>query len=140
MPAGPLARGAVARAPGGVSTASRLKLASLSSADGYAIYGINAGAVTRLTPTGGAWPYKPPAPARDVVPQPDGSVLVVGERGGATTVWHVRPPDAKVIDSATLARTRRRQSRRRSPRPAGPSPARMQAPETQQPRRSPRLH
>ncbi|HET7457912.1 MAG TPA: SPOR domain-containing protein [Gemmatimonadaceae bacterium] len=92
---------------GGVSTASRLKLASLSSADGYAIYGINAGAVTRLTPTGGAWPYKPPAPARDVVPQPDGSVLVVGERGGATTVWHVRPPDAKVIDSATLARTRR---------------------------------
>jgi cell division septation protein DedD len=92
---------------GGVSTASRLKLASLSSADGYAIYGINAGAVTRLTPTGAAWPYKPPTPARDVVPQPDGSVLVVGERGGATTVWHVRPPDAKVIDSAVIAHTRR---------------------------------
>lgn len=92
---------------GGVSTASRLKLASLSSADGYAIYGVNAGAVTRLTPNGAPWPYKPPVPAREVVAQPDGSVLVVGERGGATAVWHVRPPDTRVMDSAVLGHTRR---------------------------------
>ena len=93
---------------GGVSTASRVKLASLSSADGYAIYGVNAGAVTRLTPNSPApWPYKPPVPAREVVPQPDGSVLVVGERGRSTTVWHVRPPDTRIIDSAVLGRTGR---------------------------------
>ena len=66
---------------GGVTTASKAKLASLSSADGYAIYGVSGGTVMRLTPSGAAWPFKPSAPAREVVPQPDGSLIVVGERG-----------------------------------------------------------
>lgn len=91
---------------GGVSTASKAKLASLTSADGYAIYGVANGAVTRLTPSSAPWPYKPPAPAREVLPQPDGSLIVVGERGAQTLVWHLRPPQETVIDSAVLGRTR----------------------------------
>lgn len=90
---------------GGVSTASRAKLASLTSADGYAIYGVAAGAVTRLTPSAAPWPYRPPSPAREVLPQPDGSLIVVGERGAQTVVWHLRPPQATVLDSAILGRT-----------------------------------
>ncbi|MFL5575016.1 MAG: YncE family protein, partial [Gemmatimonadaceae bacterium] len=92
---------------GSVTTASKARLASLASADGYAIYGVSGGAVTRLTPSAAPWPYKPPAPAREVLPQPDGSVIVVGERGGATAVWHLRPPESKVLDSAVLGRTGR---------------------------------
>lgn len=91
---------------GGVSTASKAKLVSLSSADGYSIYGVANGAVTRLTPSAAPWPYKPPAPAREVLPQPDGSLIVVGERGAQTLVWHLRPPQETVIDSAVLGRTR----------------------------------
>lgn len=91
---------------GSVSTASKAKLASLSSADGYAIYGVSGGAVTRLTPSGAPWPFKPPSPAREVVPQPDGSLIVVGERGKQTVVWHLRPPQATVLDSAVLGRTK----------------------------------
>lgn len=90
---------------GGVATASKAKLARLASADGYAIYGVSGGAVTRLTPSGAPWPYKPPVPAREVLPQPDGSVIVVAERGGSTAVWHLRPPETKVLDSAVLGRT-----------------------------------
>ena len=92
---------------GGVSTASKAKLASLTSADGYAIYGVAGGAVTRLTPSGAPWPYKPPSPAREVLPQPDGSLIVVGERGAQTVVWHLRPPQETVLDSAILGRTNR---------------------------------
>ena len=45
---------------GVVGVASRAKLTSLASADGYSIYGISAtGGVTRLTPTGD-WSYTPP--------------------------------------------------------------------------------
>ena len=87
---------------GTVTVATRAKLTSLSSSDGWAIYGIaNNGNVTRLTPTGD-WSYTPPGKARLVLPQPDGTILVLIDAGSSVSVLRVRPPDTDVTDSAAV--------------------------------------
>ena len=78
------------------------RLRALSTADGSAAFGVAPnGAVVRTTPSG-TWSFKPPAPARDVLPQPDGQLLVLADRPGGVVLWSVRPPDSTVGDSATL--------------------------------------
>ena len=87
---------------GTVGVATRAKLTSLSSADGWAIYGIASnGNVTRLTPTGD-WSYEPPDRARLVLPQDDGSLVVLTDHGSELGVLRIRPPDSDVTDSATV--------------------------------------
>ena len=87
---------------GTVGVASRAKLTSLASSDGYAIYGITGnGSVTRLTPTGD-WSYTPPKRARLVLPQDDGALLVLTDGGETISVIRVRPPDKGVTDSAAV--------------------------------------
>ncbi len=80
------------------------KLAALTSTDGAAVYGVApTGAVTRLTRTDAApWTRTLAHPARNVAPQADGSLLVVGDAGERTIVWRLRPPDSRVLDSAVL--------------------------------------
>ena len=86
-----------------VLKAARIKLTSLSSANGSDIYGINAkGDIVRLNPTGGDWKFKPPVPARTVFAQPNGELIVTGNKGAQTLLWKVRPPDDVVQDSAVL--------------------------------------
>ena len=86
-----------------VLKAARTKLTSLSSANGSDIYGINAkGEIVRLNPSGGDWKFKPPVPARTVFAQPNGELIVTGNKGAQTLLWKVRPPDAVVQDSAVL--------------------------------------
>jgi hypothetical protein len=86
-----------------VLKAARTKLTSLSSANGSDIYGINAkGEIIRLNPSGGDWKFKPPVPARTVFAQPNGELIVTGNKGAQTLLWKVRPPDAVVQDSAVL--------------------------------------
>ena len=86
-----------------VLKAARTKLTSLSSANGSDIYGINAkGEIVRLNPSGGDWKFKPPVPARTVLAQPNGELIVTGNKGAQTLLWKVRPPDAVVQDSAVL--------------------------------------
>ena len=86
-----------------VVKAARAKLTSLSSANGSDIYGINAkGEIVRLNPNGGDWKFKPPVPARTVFAQPNGELIVTGNKGAQTLLWKVRPPDAVVQDSAVL--------------------------------------
>ena len=90
-----LRRGDVTRDPA-------TKLSDFVSADGSAAYGIGAdGSVTRLTPAG-SWTFKPPAPAHDVVPQPDGTLLVLANRGEGTIAWLIHPPDDRIADSVLL--------------------------------------
>jgi cell division septation protein DedD len=85
-----------------VTTATRAKLTSLSSSDGWAIYGIAAnGNITRLTPSGD-WSFEPPKKARLILPQQDGTLLVLTDHGSDLGVIRVRPPDADVIDSAAV--------------------------------------
>jgi SPOR domain len=85
---------------------TQVKLTGMASADGQAVYGIDAkGEVARLTPTDAApWVFTAPSVARDVAPRPDGSIIVVAARhGGAGTVlWHIRPPETRVLDSVVL--------------------------------------
>ena len=87
---------------GGVTRATRTKLASLASADGWAIFGItNRGVVTRLTPTGD-WTVSLPGAASAVFPQPDGSLLALAQRGDSTVVWRLIPPEGKLLDTAVV--------------------------------------
>lgn len=92
---------------GGVSRDSKAKLTDLASDDGSAIYGLSdSGSVVRLTPAG-SWTYEPPYPARDVIPDPDGSLLILADQGDGSILWKIRPPDKSVSDSALLPRVGR---------------------------------
>lgn len=82
----------------------KVKLTHLTSDDGSTIYGIATnGSVTRLTPTG-SWSFTPPAPARNLFPEPDGSLLILADRAGGTTIWQMHPPDSVITDTARLPR------------------------------------
>ncbi len=94
----------IALRTGGVSDPPDVKLTALRSVDGASVYGVSAtGVVTRLTPTDvHPWTLRPPEPAHDVAPQPDGSVLIVGDGAGPVRLWLVRPPGTTMLDSASL--------------------------------------
>ncbi len=92
---------------GGVSTATKTKLLALSSVDGSAIFGITAkGTVTRLTLSGN-WSFTPDRAPRSLIPQPDGSLLILTETVTETLVWRVRPPDERITDSIALPKVQR---------------------------------
>lgn len=89
------------------------KLASLTAPQGTDIYGLDPkGSVIRLAPSG-SWRFTPPFGARMVFPQRDGTIVVGGVKNGETTLWRVRPPDLRVLDSTIV--------------PAGARAARTQA-------------
>ena len=85
-------------------------LKGITSRDALNVFGIGTdGSVVRATPgaqASTAWKYKPPARASAVFPQPDGSILVIGDRDKSLAVWHLFPPDRVVMDSATLPQSR----------------------------------
>jgi len=86
-----------------VGKASKARLTSLSSSNGSDIYGINPkGEIVRLNPNGGDWHFKPPVPARSVIAEPTGDLIVSANKGSQTLVWKVRPPDDVIQDSTVL--------------------------------------
>lgn len=86
-----------------VSTATRVKLTSLSSANGTDIFGVTAkGGVTRLNPVAPDWNFEPSEPARGVFAQPNGDLIVAANKGAQTILWKLRPPDELVDDSTVL--------------------------------------
>jgi DNA-binding beta-propeller fold protein YncE len=91
---------------GGVTRERRPLLTRVASSDGRAVYGVSRdGKVIRLTPGGsGPWTYTPPQPAREVLPQANGSLIVVTERGGKTTLLELHPPQATIMRAAVLPR------------------------------------
>jgi len=104
------ARGQAARIDfrqGAGSTVTKSKLTGLTSNDGSTIYGITADGVVERYARSGGWKWKPPVAARAVFPQPDASLLVLGERAGSSVVWKVRPPSTRVVDSVVLPRVDR---------------------------------
>ncbi len=100
------AKGALVRVDLRLGTVARQatpKLTRYASVDGWAVYGVAPdGSVARLTPTGDPWPFKPPYPAREILPQPDGSLLVLADRGARTTIWRLQPTVPKIADTATV--------------------------------------
>ena len=92
---------------GGVSRDAKPKLTDLASGDGSSIYGIDdSGSVVRLTPAG-SWKFAPPHPAREVVPEPDGSLLILADHDDGSIVWKIYPPDKSITDSASLPKVGR---------------------------------
>ena len=92
---------------GGATTLSRAKVTGIASSDGSTIYAIGPqGAVERYA-RNGSWTWKPPLAARALFPQPDASLLVLGERKDGSVVWRLRPPSTKVVDSVMLPRVDR---------------------------------
>lgn len=84
------------------SKATSTKLGSISSIDGATIYGVDSkGSVFRLTRSAD-WKFDPPTPARGVYPQQDGSVIVLSQRGESATLWKMRPPETKLLDTVQM--------------------------------------
>jgi len=78
------------------------RLRALTTADGSAAFGVAPdGRIVRVTPSGD-WAFKPPAPPRDILPQPDGQLLVLADRPGGAVLWSVRPPDSAITETANL--------------------------------------
>lgn len=93
---------------GSATTVTKSKLTGLASNDGSTIYGISPdGAVQRFATSSGTWEWKPPVAARAVFPQPDASLLVLGERSDRSVVWRVRPPSTRIADSVVLPKVDR---------------------------------
>jgi cell division septation protein DedD len=88
---------------GEVASTRKPKLLSLASADGKAVFGVtDSGTVARFTTTS-RWSYKAPLRVRELMPQGDGSLVVVADRGENTVLWHLWPPDSRIVDSAVIA-------------------------------------
>lgn len=92
---------------GVAGTVSKTKLTGITSPDGSTIYALGAdGGVVRFAESG-TWKWKPPLAARALFPQPDGALLVLGERKEGSVLWRLRPPTADIVDSVTLPRVDR---------------------------------
>ncbi len=88
---------------GAAYTVSKSKLTGITSSDGSAIYAVAAdGTVQRFAPASAVWRWKPPLAARALFPQPDATLLVLGERQGGSVVWRLRPPATTISDSTLL--------------------------------------
>ncbi len=92
---------------GAGSTVTKSKLTGLASNDGSTVYGITTDGVVERYAASSTWKWKPPVAARAVFPQPDASLLVLGERAGGSVVWKVRPPSTRIVDSVVLPRVDR---------------------------------
>jgi YVTN family beta-propeller protein len=87
---------------GAVATTGRGKLHDAVSVDGSTIYGVGSdGAVARFTPAGN-WLFKPPAAARSVFPQSNGTLIILGGRGAGARLWRIHPPETKILDSLVV--------------------------------------
>jgi hypothetical protein len=91
----------------GATPAGVQALKGLTSRDAYHVYGVaNDGSIVRVTPADGpgtpVWKFKPPVRATAVYPQPDGSIIVVGDRAKSYALWRLFPPDRAIADSGTL--------------------------------------
>jgi cell division septation protein DedD len=88
---------------GAVTSTRKPKLVSLASADGQSVFGVtDSGTIARFTPTG-RWNFKAPLRPREILPQSDGSLVLAADRGENTILWHLWPPDARIVDSAVIA-------------------------------------
>lgn len=86
---------------GGVSRLASTALAFPASANADAVFGVDGkGQVVRHTPAG-SWTFSARR-ARRTFPQPDGTLLLLGDAGDGSIVWRVRPPEARVLDSVLL--------------------------------------
>lgn len=86
--------------------ATRKRLTSIATADGWSIFGVaGKNEITRFTPTGD-WNLSTKNREIDrLLPQSDGSLLVLFDQNDAASlVMRLRPPDSRWLDSLSLER------------------------------------
>ena len=87
---------------GTIVAAAKTPMTSLASADGWAIYGINPKReMERLTPSGN-WSHPSAFTARQLLPQPDGSLVLMNDLGERTVLRRLHPPEARITDTASV--------------------------------------
>lgn len=87
---------------GSATVAVPASLSSLASFDGWAIYGVTAKReVTRSTPSG-AWTLPAKPVPRALLPQPDGSLILVNELGNRSVLRRLHPPESRITDTASV--------------------------------------
>jgi len=87
---------------GTIAPASTTPMDELASADGWAIYGINPRrSVQRLTPSGN-WTHPSALTPRQLLPQPDGSLVLLNDLGERGVLRRLYPPEARITDTASV--------------------------------------
>jgi cell division septation protein DedD len=79
-------------------------LASVSTADGWALFGLTAKReVSRVTPSG-TWTFKPDRDPSALLPIADGSLVLVNDDGHRMQLRRLHPPESRVTDTASVPR------------------------------------
>jgi hypothetical protein len=87
---------------GSVETLGAERLEGEVVAEGSAVFSLDGqGRVLRLTPVA-TWNWPVPGGASGLIPNPDGSLLLLTSQRGSTLLRRVIPPETRVIDSATV--------------------------------------
>lgn len=87
---------------GTVTPATTAPMERIASADGWAVYGVNPRhEVERLTPAGN-WTYRSALTPRTLLPQPDGSLVLVNDIGARSTLRRIVPPEARIVDTSSV--------------------------------------
>jgi cell division septation protein DedD len=87
---------------GSVTSAASVAMTTIASADGWAIFGVNPKReVQRLTPSGN-WSYASALTPRLLLPQPDGSLVLLNDQGDRSTLRRMHPPEARITDTASV--------------------------------------
>jgi cell division septation protein DedD len=87
---------------GSASAAATTSLTALTSADGWAIYGITPKRdVSRLTPSG-TWTFSPELEPRGMIPLPDGSLILLNDKGNRHELRRLHPPEPRVTETTSV--------------------------------------
>lgn len=87
---------------GNAGAAATTALVSLTSADGWAIYGLTPKReVSRLTPSG-TWTFTPDRQPRELIPLVDGSLVLLNDDADRSQLKRLRPPEPRVTDTASV--------------------------------------
>lgn len=89
---------------GSVRSGGNARLLSVTSADGWSIYGVDsANTIVRLTPTGD-WTHKTSGKIRRLFPLADGTLVALVDRGEESVLLRLRPPSDAIEDSVEVSR------------------------------------
>lgn len=87
---------------GSVGAAATTALTAVTSSDGWAIYGLTPkGEVSRLTPSG-MWNIAPTPQPRALLPQADGSLVLLSDAGERSLLRRLRPTEPRITDTASV--------------------------------------
>ena len=87
---------------GSVETLGGSRLAGVVRTDGGSVFGLDPqGSILRLT-AAGTWVWKPPHRADEMVPTPDGALIVIQNGAGRTRISRLIPPESRLTDSTEV--------------------------------------